>query len=91
MIMNKPEKPKKMMNTVFRPTIMADKLKGLGFTYKMNVWRKGEFSIAFYKHLWKASVAGSHKEYDVIYMDQLYPLYWELTGKVLPRVQKDEI
>lgn len=88
--MNKPEKPKKMMNTVFRPTIMADKLKDLGFTYKMNVWRKGEFSIAFYKHLWKASVAGSHKEYDVIYMDQLYPLYWELTGKVLPKIQPEE-
>lgn len=78
------------MNTIFRPTIMADKLKKLGFTYKMNVWRKDNFSIAFYKHLWKVSMAGTKLEYDVIYMDELYPLYWKLTGKVLPRIQGDE-
>lgn len=84
---NKPKHPK-MMNTIFRSTIMADKLKDLGFVYKMNIWRRDNLSIQFYKYCWKCSVPGS-KEFDIIYMDELYPLFWELTGKVLPNIERD--
>lgn len=77
-----------MMNTIFRPTIMADKLKYLGFTYKMKIWSKDGFSIQFYRYCWKCSAKG-YKERDIIYMDELYPAFWEMTGKVLPKLETD--
>jgi len=83
-------KHKKMMNTVFRRTIMESKLKRLGFTYKMRIWSLGTFTITFYKYCWKCSVPGMKDSIEVVYMDQLYEKYWELTGLVLPKIQLDE-
>lgn len=65
--------------------IVESKLKELGFTYKMKIWRKDNFSIQFFRYVWKCSVAGS-EERELIYMDDLYKTFWELTGKVLPRL-----
>lgn len=74
---------KAMMNTIFEETIMADKLKDLGFKYNRGIWQKDGFSMQFYRYCWKCSSAG-HPEKEAIYMKDLYPLFWEYTGKVLP-------
>lgn len=71
------------MNTVFADTIMADRLKDLGFVYHVGIWRKGGFSIQFYRYCWKCSAVG-YKETEIIYMKDLYEKFWEFTGKVLP-------
>jgi len=75
---------------IFKSEVTVDRLKKLGFTYRLSIWQKGNFSIQFYKYLWKCSVPGSD-EFDLIYMKDLYDKYWELTGQVLPKVQDDEI